>query len=239
MGERGYGLKSRATRRTREIVAYSPDFPRAKNQRALSEAGWDKGRRLPPHTLSLLARNTETLEHGPEWRFREQKHKSIFLFLLRASIYDVKVYQLSNRIKNRAAPPETAPNVAPFLPPMAAPIAVAMPAVAAIRRASFSQACCFPPPHNTIPAFICTSRKKFVLFAQHAGFRTAVAKIAIERWMRRWDPCGGASGLGDAKTALMKETNLLSNKRRPTGFGALMDLCMIAEEVDGELAILF
>jgi hypothetical protein len=36
-----------------------------------------------------------------------------------------------------------------------------MPAVAAIRRVSFSQDRRFPPPHNTIPAFICTSRKKF------------------------------------------------------------------------------
>ena len=71
------------------------------------------------------------------------------------------VYQLSSRIKNRVAPPETAPKVAPFLPPMAAPIAVAMPAVAAIRRVSLSQDRRFPPPHNTIAVFICTSKKKF------------------------------------------------------------------------------
>src|SRR5215470_19466501 len=69
--------------------------------------------------------------------------------------------QLSSRIKNRVAPPEIAPKVAPFLPPMAAPIAVAIPAVAAIRRVSFSQDRRFPPPHNTIPAFIYTSKKKF------------------------------------------------------------------------------
>ena len=74
-----------------------------------------------------------------------------------------RVYQLSNRIKNRVAPPETAPKVAPFLPPMAAPIAVAMPAVAAMRRVSLSQDRRFPPPHNTIAVFICTSREKFTV----------------------------------------------------------------------------
>jgi hypothetical protein len=78
-----------------------------------------------------------------------------------------RVYQLSNRIKNRVAPPETAPKVAPFLPPMAAPIAVAMPAVAAIRRVSFSQDRRFPPPHTTIPAFIYTSTEKFLIRPAH------------------------------------------------------------------------
>ena len=77
-------------------------------------------------------------------------------------------YQLSSRIKNRVAPPETAPKVAPFLPPMAAPIAVAMPAVAAIRRVSFSQDRRFPPPHTTIPAFIYTSTEKFLIRQAHS-----------------------------------------------------------------------
>jgi hypothetical protein len=70
-------------------------------------------------------------------------------------------YQLNNRIKNRVAPPVTAPNVAPFLPPMAAPIAVAMPAVAATRRASLSQDRRFPPPHNTIAEFIYAPLEEF------------------------------------------------------------------------------
>ena len=68
------------------------------------------------------------------------------------------------------APPETAPNVAPFLPPIAAPIAVAIPAVAAIIKASFSQDRRFPPPHNTMPAFIYTSRPKFCLLVEQAAF---------------------------------------------------------------------
>ena len=80
-------------------------------------------------------------------------------------------YQLSNRIKNRVAPPETAPNVAPFLPPTAAPIAVAMPAVAAIIKASFSQDRRFPPPHNIIAAFIYTSWTKFSLLLKQAAFQ--------------------------------------------------------------------
>src|SRR5215831_3210707 len=95
-------------------------------------------------------------------RNMSHEHKSVFIFP--PSLNPLRrggFYHLSNRIKNRAAPPETAPNVAPFLPAMAAPIAVAMPAVAAIRRASFSQDRRFPPPHNTIAVFICTSRKKF------------------------------------------------------------------------------
>src|SRR6516165_10066672 len=90
-----------------------------------------------------------------------------------------RVYQCSNRIKNRVAPPETAPKVAPFLPPMAAPIAVAMPAVAAIRRVSFSQDRRFPPPHNTIAVFICTSRKKFPV-RQARRVPHAAAKMRLE-----------------------------------------------------------
>ena len=74
---------------------------------------------------------------------------------------DVRMfYQVNIRIKNRVTPPEIAPKVAPFLPPTAAPIAVAIPAVAAIINVSFSQDRRFPPPNNTIAAFIFTSSKE-------------------------------------------------------------------------------
>jgi hypothetical protein len=42
-----------------------------------------------------------------------------------------------------------------------------MPAVAAIRRVSFSQDRRFPPPHTTIPAFIYTSTEKFLIRQAH------------------------------------------------------------------------
>jgi hypothetical protein len=71
-------------------------------------------------------------------------------------------YQLSIRMRNRVTPPEMAPKVAPFLPPAMAPTAVAIPAVAAIIKVSFSQDWRLPPPHNTIPAFISTSQKKIL-----------------------------------------------------------------------------
>src|SRR5205823_7048657 len=69
-------------------------------------------------------------------------------------------YQLSIRMRNRVTPPERAPNAAPFLPAAIAPTAVPIPAVAAIINASFSQDRRLPPPHNTSPAFIRTSRDR-------------------------------------------------------------------------------
>src|SRR5213594_1052854 len=58
------------------------------------------------------------------------------------------------RMRKRVTPPEIAPNVAPFLPPASAPTAVAIPAVAAIIKASRCHDRRSPPPHNTTLAFI-------------------------------------------------------------------------------------
>src|ERR1041384_1806403 len=68
------------------------------------------------------------------------------------------------RMRNRVTPPEIAPNAAPFLPPTRAPTAVAIPAVAAIIKVSFSHDWRLPPPHNTTLASIFTSRKNFNRF---------------------------------------------------------------------------
>src|ERR1051325_4818908 len=91
------------------------------------------------------------------------------------------VYQLSIRMRNRVTPPEIAPNVAPFLPATIAPTAVAMPAVAAIINASFSQDWRLPPPHNTTFASIVhLSQKISFRSIKHATFPNHAARSARE-----------------------------------------------------------